>query len=197
MPPIVCISDQIHWTLHCYDLEDWTVKWCLDYQIWKAGHKYSRSIHEQWTVKGISGLNFWLAFAPTLLVPFFFFTFYINYHTLNGSKVRKWHEFDVQVRTSGVCVQRQVCMRLEHGERLWPRKTSLMQWTRWSRDTRSSVLLQNTWFTTESLRSWSSKFVWNYFNLCLIWKNVMFYLYCTNFWWQWIIFVLLFSHIFH
>lgn len=40
-------------------------------------------------------------------------------------------------------------MPSEHEGRLWRRKTSLMQWTKWSRDTRSSVQRPSTWSTTE------------------------------------------------
>ena len=49
-----------------------------------------------------------------------------------------------------MCVQKLACLPSEHGGRLWQRKTSLMQWTRSSRDTRSSVRHPSTWCTIES-----------------------------------------------
>jgi len=34
----------------------------LAFHFWRVGHRYLRSIHEQWIVKGRSGLIFWLGF---------------------------------------------------------------------------------------------------------------------------------------
>ena len=61
-----------------------------------------------------------------------------------------WHEFLSQVPIYGVCAQKLACLPSEHGERLWQRETSWMQWTRSSRDTRSSVQHPSTWSTTKS-----------------------------------------------
>ena len=60
--------DLILWTQHFFVLDVWIAKLSLGYPIWRAGHRYSKSTREQWTVKEIFDLSFLLVSALTQLV---------------------------------------------------------------------------------------------------------------------------------